>query len=656
MLLLTVLLVLPLCRAQVNSLPVIRNTTSGQVLGSIDNPLPTSVQVEKYFGIPYATPPVGDLRFEDPIVMSPWEPEVLETLTLHPACPQIDEDMSYIAEHRVDFNQTDEDCLYLNVFVPVLSNGTRTFVPRNANDTKIPSGTTYGQNDGEPLAVLVFIHGGSNVVGTANMFDGDVLAATGGIVVVTINYRLAALGFLGTGHPDFPGNYGILDQIAALRWVQNNIASFNGDPTKVTVMGHSAASMDVGVLLVSPLAKGLFRTAISQSGSPSSVLTHRWPDHDSMKEVISLGKHFNCTELTLTGVKQCLKKVEVIPLLKSYQILCLLCYSFTTGISFRVVLGDKVLPDTTKNLLQQAELNADTFMIGTTRDEAGKWAFDLKGFENISNLLILNHVLPAAIQLKELVRFEYTDLDVPENSTTDMRIASRAYGDSLFDAPTVETLQILSNRSITLHQYRFEWRSDLFPAPEVTGVPHGVDLFYLFGAPVRGHALFNYTEQDKNMSYLMMKQWSHFVKFSTFDLNQVDWLNPPAQGDLPYNDITKAYTRLYSENGIPVMGQGFNLKPREVKFWTSVIPNLHSQINRTLANWNPNIDKTTSAPKTPPGPRDPSVDVEEVLREKNVFLILFIVFLVLAGFLLIVLMYMSVLLYYSKSSTKYSTS
>ncbi|XP_064606515.1 para-nitrobenzyl esterase-like [Liolophura sinensis] len=636
MLLLTMLLVLPLCRAQVNSLPVIRNTTSGQVLGTIDNPLPASVQVEKYFGIPYAKPPVGDLRFEDPVLMSPWEPEVLETLNLHPACPQIDEDMLYIAEHRVDFNHTDEDCLYLNVFVPILTNATRIPVTFDANsNNSIPNGTTYGQNDGEPLAVLVFIHGGSNVVGTANMFDGDVLAATGGIVVVTINYRLAALGFLGTGHPDFPGNYGILDQIAALRWVQNNIASFNGDPTKVTVMGHSQGSFDVGVLLVSPLAKGLFRTAICQSGPPTSALAHRRSDHDSVHEVLSLGMIFGCQNLTLAGVKNCLKKTDVIPLLKSYPI-----YDYN---QFPAIVGDKVLPKTPEELMKTAELNAQTLLIGTTRDEAAKWSNDRGGYDFLYGILQLLHVVPTAIHFKDLVAFEYTDMSYANNATTNIRIGSMTYGDAAFDAPTIETLQILSNRSLTLYQYRWEWRSDLYPDPEVTGVHHGVDLFYLFGSPLTGHALYNYTEQDKRMSHLMMKQWSHFVKFSSFELNQTDWPNPPALDELPYNINTKAYTRFFYNNGTPAMAQGFNLKPRQTKFWTSIIPDLYDQINRTLAVWNSNPDNPTDL-----------FDIEGLKEQKDLFLILFLIFMVLSCFLLFLMLFICVLYCTSKNSSKYS--
>lgn len=162
--------------------------------------------------------------------------------------------------------------------------------------------------------------------------------------------------------------------------------------------------------------------------------------------------------------------------------------------------------------------------------------------------------------------------------------------------------------------------------------------------------------KSRQLEILWEKAFFLFFWYSTFDINPNDWPNPPARGDLSYNDTTKAYTRLYSENGIPVMGQGFNLKPRETKFWTSVIPNLHSQINRTLATWDPNRDKTTADPTYSPRPRGPSANEEDLLRQKNIFLILFIIFFVLACLLLFVLLYMSALLYYSKNSTKYCTS
>ncbi len=194
-------------------------------------------------GIPYAAPPVGALRWRPPQPVSPWK-DVRACVAFGPACPQ----PASGAEFYMDVGRQSEDCLYLNVWSPAKA-------------------TT------ERLPVMVWIHGGSFTTGAGSMdvYSGHNLA-TKGVVVVTINYRLGALGFL--AHPALSkesgdggsGNYGLLDQLAALQWVQRNIAAFGGDPAKVTVFGESAGAISILDLLVSPLSKGLFQRAIAESG------------------------------------------------------------------------------------------------------------------------------------------------------------------------------------------------------------------------------------------------------------------------------------------------------------------------------------------------------------------------------------------------------
>ena len=196
-------------------------------------------------GIPYARPPVGELRWREPQPVAQW-PGVRDTGAFRAACTQISEgwNIRYVAISA-------EDCLYLNVAAPVW--------PPSAK-----------------LPVMVWIHGGSNTAGSGEAagFDQRTLVRRG-LALVTINYRLGALGFL--SHPALAGesphrasgNYGLMDQIAALRWVRDNITAFGGDPDQVTVAGQSAGAMDVSLLMTSPLANGLFRRAIAESGAVS---------------------------------------------------------------------------------------------------------------------------------------------------------------------------------------------------------------------------------------------------------------------------------------------------------------------------------------------------------------------------------------------------
>ena len=200
---------------------------AGLLEGAIDSATGVSV----FRGIPYAAPPVGDLRWRPPKPVARWA-GVRRADRLAKSCMQKQEYDDVDARS----GGVSEDCLYLNVWTD-----------GRAGDTR---------------PVMVWIHGGGFVAGFGGeaRHDGGRLAKKG-VVVVTINYRLGPFGFLGAG------NYGILDQIAALRWVKRNIATFGGDPKRVTVVGESAGALSIGVLIASPLAKGLFQRAILESGT-----------------------------------------------------------------------------------------------------------------------------------------------------------------------------------------------------------------------------------------------------------------------------------------------------------------------------------------------------------------------------------------------------
>lgn len=217
---------------------------SGPITGVVEEA--AGGEIWTFKGIPYAAPPVGDLRWKPPQPVEPWT-EQRACVEPGPACPQPGQaDAPYL--DLLTVGDTAEDCLYLNVWSPAGSSEER-------------------------LPVMVWIHGGSFETGSGAMavYDGLGLAAHG-VVVVTINYRLGPFGFL--AHPALSrespegvsGNYGFLDQIAALEWVRDNITGFGGDPGNVTVFGESAGAISILDLLVSPLAEGLFHRAIAQSG------------------------------------------------------------------------------------------------------------------------------------------------------------------------------------------------------------------------------------------------------------------------------------------------------------------------------------------------------------------------------------------------------
>ncbi len=216
-------------------------TASGAVKGAYSSVAP---EIQTFKGIPFAAPPVGDLRWRNPQPVTAWT-DVRDATEFGSRCYQPTLEQGFYA---TDPQPTSEDCLYLNVWTS-----------SSSNDASMP--------------VMVWIHGGAFIMGSGSetIYNGDRLAQDG-VVVVTVNYRLGLMGFF--AHPALSaesetgvsGNQGLYDQIAALQWVQDNIAAFGGDPNNVTIFGESAGSISVCYLVATPLSGGLFQKAIGQSG------------------------------------------------------------------------------------------------------------------------------------------------------------------------------------------------------------------------------------------------------------------------------------------------------------------------------------------------------------------------------------------------------
>ena len=215
--------------------------------GMVEGANAASPGVRAFRGIPFAAPPIGELRWNAPQPVRPWK-GVLKVSEFGPRCMQSPVFSDMIFRDRAD-KPMNEDCLYLNVWTPA----------KSAQDR---------------LAVMVWFYGGGFQAGSSSepRYDGENFAKKG-IIVVSVNYRLGVFGFF--SHPELTktsgvhasGNYGLMDQIAGLRWVKQNIAAFGGDPEEVTIAGESAGSLSVSALMASPLAKGLFRGAIGESGA-----------------------------------------------------------------------------------------------------------------------------------------------------------------------------------------------------------------------------------------------------------------------------------------------------------------------------------------------------------------------------------------------------
>ncbi|TXH30291.1 MAG: carboxylesterase family protein, partial [Cyclobacteriaceae bacterium] len=310
------------------------STSHGKVKGEWNS----DRSVTSFKGIPFAAPPIGELRWKEPQPAKPW-PGVL-TCNQFSASPMQNKPAPFAmwtGEFIAPPEPLSEDCLYLNVWTPA----------KSAN---------------EKLPVLMWIYGGGFVSGSAAcaVYDGEALAKEG-IIFVSINYRVGVFGFL--SHPDLTnesgrnasGNYALLDQLAALKWIKANIGAFGGDPDKVTIAGQSAGSFSVQALVASPLSKGLFRGAIAHSGASMGRFSKKLPDAE--KTGLELSKKVNATSIAA------LRKLSADSLLK-------LAGTLPYG-SFAPVVDGYVLPNDMATLFTTKKHNDVNLIAGWVTGDAG---------------------------------------------------------------------------------------------------------------------------------------------------------------------------------------------------------------------------------------------------------------------------------------------
>jgi para-nitrobenzyl esterase len=299
-------------------------------------------------GIPYAAPPIGELRWKAPQPHKKWD-GILNCSEFGPAAMQADPQPFYMwtSEFIAPADKMSEDCLYLNIWTKTKS-----------NDEKLP--------------VIVFIHGGgfSSGSGAVPVYDGEAMAKTG-VVFVTINYRVGIFGFF--AHPGLTaestnhasGNYGLLDQVAALRWVSKNIQSFGGDPENITIAGQSAGAFSVNYLVASPLAKGLFHKAIAESGAavlPTNPLAGNSRLTDAEKQGSALAEKLGFTDI---------KGLRSVPAKELIQ------KKFFSG----PVVDGYFLPKTVYEILKEGSQNDVPLLVGWNANE-GNFGGPLLNLEN----------------------------------------------------------------------------------------------------------------------------------------------------------------------------------------------------------------------------------------------------------------------------------
>jgi para-nitrobenzyl esterase len=419
-----------------------------------------------YTGVPYAAPPVGERRWRPPARPRSWS-GVRDASTPSPFCPQ--------QGGRVGT----EDCLHLDVTTP-----------RSTRGAKKP--------------VLVWLHGGGLTVGGAGEQDGARLATGGDMVVVTINYRLGALGFLSSPELDATGgNYGLMDQAAALRWVRRNIAQFGGDPDNVTLAGQSGGARAVCAQLASPLSRGLFHRAIAQSSAcDNKVLTR------------SAARAFGAQATELLG---CADAADIAACLRSQPADKLVGVLGRVGreINARAsdrpwnpVAGTLVLPQQPADAMRTGTAARVPLIVGATRDELRAFAtgeFALTAEEYRKKLVETFGDQADAV----LAAYPVTEYESPAVA---LATALGDWGAFVGACPVLRTADAAAARQPV---YAYEFREDSKVVTE-EGFPmgsfHGFDMPYLFDLDMLWDPYPELTADQQRLSDMMIDYWSAFAR------------------------------------------------------------------------------------------------------------------------------------------------
>src|SRR5580693_7584819 len=446
----------PAVSASAASGPIV-GTANGAVQGVANG------AVDEFLGLPYAAPPVGALRWQPPQPAASWS-GVRDATQFAPHCPQV----------AGPFGQasTSENCLFLNVFTP---------------------------SGGSDHPVMVWIHGGALVSGESNDYDPTQLVADG-VTLVTINYRLGALGFL--AHPALAdangqsGDYGLMDQQAALRWVQRNIAGFGGNPHNVTVFGESAGGLSTLSQVASPQAKGLFEKAIVESGSYNLTQT-------SLASAETAGEAFATKAGCASQTAACLRSLPVSTILTDQD-----AAGYTPNIN------SEVLPESLGTAFATGNFNRVPIINGTNRDE---WRLfvalsELEGnpvtASNYQSMISSTLGVPAAVAAVIAAKYPLTAYPSPS-------VALGAVGtDAIFACPALSIDQSVS-RFVPTFAYEFndENAPELFlpPVSFPYGAAHASEIQYLFGLPT---AVFPtaLSAQQQQLAATMKGYWTNFAK------------------------------------------------------------------------------------------------------------------------------------------------
>ncbi|XP_058026041.1 acetylcholinesterase-like isoform X1 [Ahaetulla prasina] len=446
--------------------------------------------VTAYLGIPYAEPPLGKLRFQKPLPHQPWK-QTLEATSFGNSCSQFIFLEDPEAEIWSPKTPLSEDCLSLNIWVP-------------------------HPQPSSPVPVLVWIHGGGYLGGTSSVdvFNGSSLAATENVIVVTINYRLGALGFLYLP-PAAPGNLGLWDQQLALKWIKENAAAFGGDPSRVTIFGQSAGGASVNFHLLAPKSQDLFAQAVIQSGTANAFWAWRSPE-EAKQKALEFVHLLGCSEDNNTSIVHCLQTKNVSELIRHE--ISLFLKGKLVNFPFRPTTDGEFLLGEPEKLMEEGQIQVKPLLIGETSDEMAIFVHFF--FPNITHNLINQEQLLKGIQLLvpnatedfiQTIALKYSEGNHgPEKYRSAL---SHFYTDRIFACPIREAAGNIRKTGSPVYAYLFAHRPSWSVWPEWIGASHGAEIPFVFGT-LKSALPFNrtFTEAEARLSRKMMHYWAEFAR------------------------------------------------------------------------------------------------------------------------------------------------
>nr|CAH7745679.1 unnamed protein product [Callosobruchus chinensis] len=536
--------------------------------GKISGVEKSKLRVQKivaYYGIPYAQPPVDMLRFTPPVTdpLPSWS-DVMRNTEYPPSCFQSEADYKNSEKPFLQLISNlsfalQEDCLYLNVFAPMV-------------------------DDPKGLPTVIWFHPGDFATGSPIMWDPHTVVYRQKVIVVTVAYRLNIFGFFTTMDGEATGNYGLMDQQAAMQWVKRNIEDFGGNPNNICIMGYGAGATSIAIHLINPASKGLFNKAIALSGKYFSANVVKLPE-ESKSLLDELSSNFGCDRKPTSRLINCLRGIEPDILIKP-------TFDFNWGPTIDVDITNSTpfLTDYPIRYFERGDFEKVPLMTGYTSMEH---IMDIEGLKNITSVStedlrsLLADLLSDEISavnytestcahnydhLVDAVMFFYLPMTPVDDPDKFRSVITNFLAEKYYAASSYLLASFMSK-----YNYTYVYRSDIRPStdnatmhlPKWVSVPHLFDLIYIWGVPYWSNGQ-EWHKRDKSISDIIMALWTNFVKYSDPTQYPVEWSNFTEQNP----------GILINVNGTFKMSDSRDVNYKAFEFWNQYFPKVKAIVSQ----------------------------------------------------------------------------